>query len=44
MRSLKGFTDPVRLLAECEKRKPEGVVEKRIDAPTAPAIAPTGSR
>jgi len=29
----KGFTDAPRLLAECEKRKLEGIVSKRIDAP-----------
>jgi hypothetical protein len=29
----KGFTDPVCLLAECEKRKLEGIVSKRRDAP-----------
>src|SRR5262245_15655843 len=28
-----GFIDPLRLLAECEKRKLEGIVSKRIDAP-----------
>jgi len=31
--SSKGFINPLRLLAECEKRKLEGIVSKRIDAP-----------
>src|SRR5262249_19629357 len=29
----KGFIDSLRLLAECESRKLEGIVSKRIDAP-----------
>jgi len=33
IRPTKGFIDPLRLLAECEKRKLEGIVSKRIDAP-----------
>jgi bifunctional non-homologous end joining protein LigD len=27
------FTDPIKLLAECEKRQLEGIVSKRTDAP-----------
>jgi bifunctional non-homologous end joining protein LigD len=38
------FDNPLRLLAACEERRMEGIVSKRIDAPTARATRRTGSR